>query len=60
MSMEMLKIFVTVLTLIRALIGDIQVIKYMITLNKENWDGKEVYYQRKTWEKVYAKCLKHP
>ena len=30
----------------------------MIVLNKDDWGGKDRYYQCKTWEKVHKKSLK--
>ena len=57
-STEMLEKIVTEVSLIWTLIEEKPVIKYVIILGKDNLNGKERYYLRKTCVKVYTRYLR--
>ena len=44
--------------LIQAYIGEKRATRYVIALNKGEWNENECYYQLKTRAKVYTKYLK--
>ena len=50
-----LRTFVTEVSLIRTLIGEKIVIKYMIVLSKHNGNEKKSLKLRETWVKVYKR-----
>ena len=57
-SMEMFEKFVTEVSLIRMLIKENPVIKYVIVLSKDNRNLKARENLRKTWVKVYKRYLR--